>query len=45
MAVDTDTHVENIPGLAPGRQTLGRTVIKWLTSTDHKTIGYMYLIT
>ncbi|SDS43839.1 aa3-type cytochrome oxidase subunit I [Paraoerskovia marina] len=36
---------ETIPGLAPQRQTLGRTVIKWVTSTDHKTIGYMYLIT
>ncbi|MFI2751882.1 cytochrome c oxidase subunit I [Cellulomonas sp. P22] len=36
--------VEQIPGLAPSRQTLGRTVIKWITSTDHKTIGYMYLI-
>ncbi len=36
---------EVIPGLAPRRQTLGRTVIKWVTSTDHKTIGYMYLIT
>ena len=34
-----------IPGLAPSRQTLGRTVIKWITSTDHKTIGYLYLIT
>ena len=22
----------------------GRTVVKWLTSTDHKTIGYMYLM-
>ena len=36
---------EHIPGLAPARQTLGRTVIKWITSTDHKTIGYLYLIT
>src|SRR3954469_10014248 len=36
---------EQIPGLAPTRQTLGRTVIKWITSTDHKTIGYLYLIT
>ena len=36
---------ENIPGLAPSRQTLGRTVVRWVTSTDHKTIGYMYLIT
>ncbi|PWF82190.1 cbb3-type cytochrome c oxidase subunit I, partial [Kocuria rosea] len=23
----------------------GRMVVQWLTSTDHKTIGYMYLIT
>lgn len=38
------THVETIPGLAPGRQTLGRTIVKWITSTDHKTIGYLYLI-
>ncbi len=37
--------VEVVPGLAPRRQTLGRTIIKWVTSTDHKTIGYMYLIT
>src|SRR5690554_2609668 len=36
---------ETIVGLAPRRQTLGRTVVKWITSTDHKTIGYLYLIT
>ncbi len=24
---------------------LGRTVVKWATSTDHKTIGYLYIIT
>jgi cytochrome c oxidase, subunit I len=39
VAADT-----TIPGLSPRRQTLGRTVVKWITSTDHKTIGYMYLI-
>ena len=51
MATDTAAtapsaeHVEQfIPGLPPRRQTLGRTVIKWVTSTDHKTIGYLYLI-
>ncbi|MBF0687024.1 MAG: cbb3-type cytochrome c oxidase subunit I, partial [Cellulomonas sp.] len=38
-------HTEVIPGLSPRRQTLGRTVVKWITSTDHKTIGYLYLIT
>src|SRR5690606_12983079 len=35
---------ERIRGLAPQRQTMGRTIVKWVTSTDHKTIGYMYLI-
>ena len=48
MATDTApsaAHVEQlIPGLSPQRQTLGRTVVKWITSTDHKTIGYLYLI-
>jgi cytochrome c oxidase subunit 1 len=39
------TAVETIPGLAPSRQSLGRMVVSWVTSTDHKTIGYMYLIT
>ncbi len=27
------------------RDHLGRTIVKWVTSTDHKTIGYLYLIT
>ncbi|WP_454856206.1 aa3-type cytochrome oxidase subunit I [Promicromonospora soli] len=36
---------ETVPGLAPARQSLGRIVVKWITSTDHKTIGYLYLIT
>jgi cytochrome c oxidase subunit 1 len=27
------------------RETLGRTVIKWVTSTDHKVIGNLYFIT
>ncbi len=30
---------------APREARVGRTVVKWITSTDHKTIGYMYLIT
>ena len=37
------TYVEAVPGLRPSRQTAGSQVIKWITSTDHKTIGYMYL--
>lgn len=44
-ATETAHGADLIPGLRPQRQTLGRTVIKWITSTDHKTIGYMYLIT
>ena len=27
------------------RRPLGKIVVSWITSTDHKTIGYMYLIT
>src|SRR5690606_31373571 len=42
---ETAYGAEVVPGLRSERQTLGRTVVKWITSTDHKTIGYMYLIT
>ncbi|MFC4555853.1 cytochrome c oxidase subunit I [Georgenia faecalis] len=45
MAAIEDTRTELVPGLRPQRQSLGRTVINWVTSTDHKTIGYLYLIT
>ena len=38
-------YVDTVPGLRPKRQSLGQTVISWITSTDHKTIGYMYLWT
>ncbi|MPV51406.1 MULTISPECIES: cytochrome c oxidase subunit I [unclassified Pseudactinotalea] len=41
----TQEAVEQTPGLAPERQTLGRTIVKWVTSTDHKVIGYMYITT
>jgi cytochrome c oxidase subunit I len=27
------------------KDSLGTAVVKWITSTDHKTIGYMYLVT
>ncbi|MEI7647633.1 MAG: cytochrome c oxidase subunit I [Actinomycetes bacterium] len=30
---------------APKQRSLGAIVISWVTSTDHKVIGYMYLIT
>ena len=35
--------VEYAPSLT--RQRSGSAVVKWITSTDHKTIGYMYLAT
>ena len=31
--------------VAPKGQSKGRLFVKWITSTDHKTIGYLYLIT
>ena len=27
------------------KQSLGKAVVNWITSTDHKVIGYMYLVT
>ena len=35
--------IEMAPALT--RRRSGSAVVKWITSTDHKTIGYMYLIT
>ena len=32
-------------GAAYPRREPGNIVVKWLTSTDHKVIGYLYLIT
>ena len=31
------------PGVAPASK--GKNFVKWITSTDHKTIGYLYLFT
>ena len=30
---------------APRVERKGNILVKWITSTDHKTIGYLYLIT
>ncbi len=32
-------------GAVPRRERKGNVVVKWITTTDHKTIGYLYLIT
>lgn len=45
MAVTTPAAIETVPGLRPERQSLGQTIVEWITSTDHKVIGYMYLYT
>ncbi|GEK80809.1 aa3-type cytochrome oxidase subunit I [Agrococcus baldri] len=31
--------------ISPSAQRKGNVIVKWLTTTDHKTIGYLYLIT
>src|SRR6056297_1226743 len=33
------------PAAAPRQQSLGKAIVNWVTSTDHKLIGYMYLVT
>ena len=34
-----------IDAVTPAPSAKGKNFVKWITSTDHKTIGYMYLIT
>ena len=36
---------EDISSVKPAKESKGRLFVKWVTSTDHKTIGYLYLIT
>ncbi|PFG39333.1 cytochrome c oxidase subunit 1 [Georgenia soli] len=47
MALTTPSRAASapLPGLRPDRQSWGKTIVKWVTSTDHKVIGYMYLTT
>ncbi|MCR8671599.1 cytochrome c oxidase subunit I [Agrococcus sp. HG114] len=33
------------PAISRGAERKGNALVKWITTTDHKTIGYMYLIT
>ncbi len=32
------------PGISVSAERKGNVLVNWITSTDHKTIGYMYLI-
>src|SRR5699024_4599786 len=36
---------ETVPGLGAQRQSLGTSVLKWITTTDHKVIGNLYMVT
>ncbi len=41
----TTTVLEPHVQISPSAQRKGNVLVSWLTSTDHKTIGYMYMIT
>ena len=50
MAVDErDIQTQDLRGadhpLAPARRPIGSSVLKWITTTDHKVIGNLYLVT
>src|SRR5699024_172832 len=44
-ARSTTAEQSRTPGLPEEHRSLGRAVVSWITTTDHKTIGYLYLIT
>ena len=41
VAFESDRAVDHAPTIA--HRSTGSVVVRWITSTDHKTIGYMYL--
>jgi cytochrome c oxidase subunit 1 len=43
VAVDLST--ERRPGATRSARRKGNILVSWLTSTDHKVIGYLYLVT
>lgn len=49
MVTSTGIEQYGAEGAVPQPQVVprskGRVVVNWITSTDHKTIGYLYLIT
>jgi cytochrome c oxidase subunit 1 len=47
MTILSDRPVSSAPSPTPPpakKKSLGRLIVSWITSTDHKVIGYMYLI-
>ncbi|MFC7406065.1 cytochrome c oxidase subunit I [Georgenia alba] len=45
MATTSALRPETIPGLRPQRQSLGKKLVGWMTTTDHKVIGNLYTTT
>ncbi|TRW45665.1 cytochrome c oxidase subunit I [Georgenia yuyongxinii] len=45
MAATAELFTAVVPGLPPRRQHWGKTLVSSVTSTDHKVIGYLYLVT
>jgi cytochrome c oxidase subunit 1 len=43
--VTTISHQTTLPATVGARTSKGRVIVSWMSSTDHKVIGYMYLIT
>jgi cytochrome c oxidase subunit 1 len=39
------TSSETVPAMSPSARRKGNILVSWITTTDHKKIGYMYLIT
>src|SRR5699024_12009126 len=44
-ARSTTAEQTTTPGLPEEHRSLGQTVVSWVTTTDHKVVGYPYLIT
>src|SRR5690625_1228774 len=44
-ARSTTAEQTTTPGLPEEHRSLGQTVVSWVTTTDHKVVGYLYLIT
>ncbi|HLS14951.1 MAG TPA: cytochrome c oxidase subunit I [Beutenbergiaceae bacterium] len=44
-AVTEEERPSGVPGLAPRRRGLGLASLRWVTTTDHKVIGNLYMVT
>lgn len=45
MTTYAERPTTSAPMSAPAQSAKGKNFVKWVTSTDHKTIGYLYLMT